>query len=174
MRRISAVAITAALVGAASAAEAQEPTAGFRKEFLTAITRVEGKVIQLADAMTESKWDWRPAAGVRSTCEVLMHVAMDKYFFGAGLGMKMPATLTNDKCPANKAEAKAHVTAAFKAFTDAVKAMPESAANDEVTLFGSKTTKRGLLLETAEHAGEHLGQLIAYARMNGVVPPWSR
>jgi uncharacterized damage-inducible protein DinB len=163
-----------ALVGAAQAAEAQEPTKGFRKEFLSAITRVEGRVLSLADAMTEAKWDWRPSPGVRSTCEVLMHVAMDKYFFGAGLGLKAPPTLTNDKCPANKAEAKAHVTAAFKVFTDAVRAMPDGAADDEVALFGGKTTKRGLLLETAEHAGEHLGQLIAYARMNGVVPPWSR
>jgi uncharacterized damage-inducible protein DinB len=174
MRRISGLALGMTLIGAASVAKAQEPTAGFRKEFLTAITRVEDKVLKLADAMPQDKWDWRPGTGVRSTCEVLMHVAMDKYFFGAGLGLKMPANLTSDKCPANKADAKAHITTAFKAFTDAVKAMPESAANDEITLFGSKTTKRGLLLETAEHAGEHLGQLIAYARTNGVVPPWSR
>jgi uncharacterized damage-inducible protein DinB len=169
------IAVLALLAGVA---EAQAPAVpkGFRGEFLTVIGQIETKVIRLADAMTEAKWDWKPT-GARSTCEVLMHMAVDKYLFGAPLGLKRPAALsgnTAEQCPATKAQAKVLLTQAFKDFNDAVLALPDGAADDPITLFGMQTTKRGVLLMTAEHAGEHLGQLIAYARMNGVTPPWSR
>jgi len=39
--------------------------------------------------------------------------------------------------------------------------------------FGQKTTRRGILIWLDTHMGEHLGQAIAYARMNGIAPPWS-
>lgn len=160
----------------AGTALAQAPTAGFRAEFLGTMAQVESKMMQLADAIPAAKQDWRPT-GARSTCEVFMHVAMDKYLFGGPLGLKAPAALQGsnaDKCPADKAQAKAMMKSAFAAFNDAVKAMPAAAADEPVTLFGTKTTKRGLLLMTAEHAGEHLGQLIAYARVNNITPPWSK
>jgi uncharacterized damage-inducible protein DinB len=54
-----------------------------------------------------------------------------------------------------------------------VTSTPEASADAPVEIFGMKMTRRGLLLFTAEHAGEHLGQSIAYARMNKIVPPWS-
>lgn len=175
MRSLKVIAAGLLIVGSATAS-AQAPTKGFRAEFLGTMAPIEKKVIDLAGAMTEAKWDWKPA-GARSTCEVLVHMAVDKYLFGGPLGLKQPAGLggsTGDQCPANKADAIAQLKVAFKALNDAVIAMPDGAADDEVTLFGTKTTKRGLLLMTAEHAGEHLGQLIAYARVNGVKPPWSR
>lgn len=175
MRSLKVLAAGLLIVGASTAA-AQAPTKGFRAEYLGTIAQVEDKVVQLAQAMTEAKWDWKPA-GARSTCEVLVHMAVDKYLFGAPLGLKKPAALggsTGDQCPANKAQAIADLKVAFAALNDAVKAMPDASADDDVTLFGTKTTKRGVLLMTAEHAGEHLGQLIAYARVNGVKPPWSR
>jgi uncharacterized damage-inducible protein DinB len=164
--------IIAALAIFAGVAEAQAPTKGFRAEFLSSIGRIEDKVLKLADAIPQSKWDWKPE-GARSVCQVLMHMAQDKYFFGGSIGLQMPAELRSDACPADRSQVKVHIAKAFKAFNDAVIAMPETAADEQVTLFGRPNTKRQLLLETAEHAGEHLGQLIAYARMNGVVPPWS-
>jgi hypothetical protein len=63
--------------------------------------------------------------------------------------------------------------ASFTHFRDAVNATPDADADTNVKLFGRDFTKRKLLLATAEHAGEHLGQSIAYARVNGIVPPWS-
>lgn len=175
MRSLNVIA-AGLLIACATSAAAQAPTKGFRAEFLGTIGQVEDKVVQLAGAMTAAKWDWKPE-GARSTCEVLVHMAVDKYLFGGPLGLKKPAALggaRGDECPANKAQVLADLKVAFAALNDAVKAMPETAADDEVTIFGMKTTKRGVLLMTAEHAGEHLGQLIAYARVNGVKPPWSR
>lgn len=177
-RKMTPFAAAAVIVLAAGApARAQAPASGYRAEFLTVMGQVEGKFLALADAIPVAKYDWRPGEGVRSVCEVLMHVSVDKYLFGGPLGLKMPAALSGpnaEKCPANKADVKTHVKTAFAALNDAVKAMPDAAGDDPVTLFGMRTTKRGVLLMAAEHAGEHLGQQIAYARMNGVVPPWSR
>lgn len=164
------------LAAMAGPAAAQAPASGFRAEFLGTMASIESKMMQLADAIPAAKQDWRPT-GARSTCEVFMHVAMDKYLFGGPLGLKAPAALQGpnaDKCPADKAQAKAHMKTAFTAFNDAVKALPDAAADDPITIFGMKTTKRGLLLMTAEHAGEHLGQTIAYARVNNITPPWSK
>jgi hypothetical protein len=44
----------------------------------------------------------------------------------------------------------------------------------EVDFFGTATTRRGVLANIDTHIAEHCGQLIAYARVNGIVPPWSR
>ena len=57
---------------------------------------------------------------------------------------------------------------------NAVTSTADAQADAPVEIFGMKMTKRGLLLFTAEHMGEHLGQSIAYARMNGVKPPWNQ
>jgi len=40
-------------------------------------------------------------------------------------------------------------------------------------MFGNDITERAAFLNALTHLHEHLGQSIAYARMNGVVPPWS-
>ena len=52
--------------------------------------------------------------------------------------------------------------------------VPDAQMDAAVTYFGQPNTKRGVLVSIATHAHEHLGQSIAYARMNGVVPPWSQ
>jgi uncharacterized damage-inducible protein DinB len=39
--------------------------------------------------------------------------------------------------------------------------------------FGGKNTERGALLFMTRHTAEHLRQAIAYARMIGIVPPWT-
>jgi uncharacterized damage-inducible protein DinB len=56
----------------------------------------------------------------------------------------------------------------------AIRGMPDADLDTPATLFGRPSTKRNVLFLTATHAHEHLGQLIAYARSNGVVPPWSQ
>ena len=51
--------------------------------------------------------------------------------------------------------------------------MPDANLENQLDWFGGKNTQRGILLFTMRHMAEHLGQLIAYARMNGIVPPWT-
>jgi uncharacterized damage-inducible protein DinB len=175
MRRMMALGAVAVLT-IASTAGAQAAT-GFRKEFLDNYAEVESKLMQLTTAIPADKQDWKPNKDVRSFCEVFMHIAYDNYLLGAAVGLTMKPEMrvaNPEKCPANKADAAKAMKESFTAFRNAVTATKDADLEASFSLFGSSRTRRAWLLATAEHAGEHLGQLIAYARMNNVVPPWSK
>lgn len=173
-RLIAAALLAGAL--AAPALSAQAPSSGWRAEFLGVYSGDEAKYLQLAEATPWEKYSYRPAAGVRSTCEVFLHIAGANYSFTSQIGTKAPADVdvkNIEKCPDSKARVVATLKASFAHFKAAVVAMPDNAGDDKFKLFGSDFTKRGFLTFIAEHTGEHLGQSIAYARANGIVPPWS-
>jgi uncharacterized damage-inducible protein DinB len=177
MRSTKLIAATVlATVFAAPALAAQAPKTGWRAEFLTSFGGAEKKFLALAQAMPWEKYSWRPAPGVRSVCEVYLHIAGDNYVLSQPLGVKTPAAVDLKKietCPDSKDDVIATMKASFTHIRSAVDATSDGDAEATIELFGRKMTKRALLLATAEHAGEHLGQSIAYARVNGIVPPWS-
>ncbi|HEX6051968.1 MAG TPA: DinB family protein [Gemmatimonadaceae bacterium] len=161
---------------AASTLAAQAPQAGWRAEFLNSLGGGEKKYVALAEAMPWEKYSWRPGEGVRSVCEVFMHIAGANYLFATPLGAQTPANVdprSMQTCPANRDQVVSTLKASFAHLRNAVNATPDAQADENVEIFGMKMTKRGLLLFSAEHMGEHLGQSIAYARVNNVVPPWS-
>ena len=176
IRHRSMFACLAVAAAFAAPLHAQAPVKGWRAEFLDQMKDIEGKYTQLATAMPWDKYSWRPGKGVRSVCEVFLHVSGDNVAIAASLGAKVPAGIdlkTVETCPGSKEKVIAEMQSLFAAVRTAVIATPDGDADAEVDFFGSKRTKRALLLALAEHSGEHLGQSIAYARMNGVVPPWS-
>jgi len=141
---------------------------------LSSLKDAQDKTLQLAEAMPEGTFGWRPAEGVRSVSETFMHVASANYFFGSRMTDTKPpaATRTLEK----DVTAKADVIAKLKESYDAVNAGIEEADMEEETkLFGGKEGTMGdLAMIAVSHAHEHLGQLIAYARSNKVTPPWSK
>ena len=176
MRRLlsaSAIALAVAFAALPSAASAQG--ALFRAEYLKQLDDIEKKYVQLAEATPADKYGWRPGKGVRSMGEVFLHVAGANFMIPGALGMKSPVmtgndfeTKTTDKAQIVDLLKKsiAHARAAATHVTDADMAQ-------EVNLFGMKLSKLGVLLLIANHLHEHMGQSIAYARSNGIVPPWS-
>jgi len=173
--RATFLAITAAVVLAAPL-RAQAPVQGWRGEFLSQLKTLEGKYTQLANAFPWDKYSWRPGPGVRSVCEVFLHISGENYMLAESLGARVPAGIdlkTIETCPASKDKVLATMVMGFTNMRNAATATPDGDGDVKVDFFGSKVTKRALLLAIAEHAGEHLGQQIAYARMNGIVPPWS-
>jgi uncharacterized damage-inducible protein DinB len=155
---------------------AQEmPSSGFRAEFLRQLDEVSGKLIELAQAVPAEKYSWRPGEGVRSVSEVYVHIASGNYFLMKFMGINPPADFSRDM--EKTITEKAHVIEAMKKSFDHVRqaALKTSDADLEksVELFGQNTTYRDVFFTVAMHMHEHLGQSIAYARMNGVVPPWS-
>ena len=160
----------------ASALAAQAPTSGWRAEFLNSLAGAEKKYVSLAEATPWDKYSWRPGQGVRSVCEVFLHISGANYLFAAPLGGKTPATVNLEnieKCPASRDQVVATMKASFAHLRNTVIATSETSADAPTEIFGMKMTRRALLLMTAEHMGEHLGQSIAYARTNKIVPPWS-
>jgi uncharacterized damage-inducible protein DinB len=157
---------------AASAA----PVAGARAEFLGQVAYFEGRFTRLAEAMPAEKYAWRPGEGVRSAGEVYAHVAAGNYMFLRMLGVQLPAGVDPKAIMAgghDKAKTVQALKDSFAFMQKSVTALSDADLDKPADFFGQKTTQRGVLFHIAAHLGEHLGQSIAYARMNGVVPPWT-
>jgi uncharacterized damage-inducible protein DinB len=156
---------------------ADEPMAsGMKGDMLVWISDAESKLNQLADAMPESKYSWRPGKGVRSVGEVFMHVAAANIGLPSYWGVKPPAGFnfeSYEKSATSKAEIKKALADSFVYVKKALMDTPESDFDKPTEFFGMKSTIRGGYLLVLSHVHEHLGQSIAYARMNGVVPPWT-
>ena len=182
MRALRLTLIAAAVAGAASTAAGQAapaaaaPTAGYRAEFLKEMQYFEGRFTQLAEAIPADKFTWRPAAGVRSVAEVLLHVAGANQGLPGMAGIKPPAGFSMQGYEASTTD-KARIIAEVKKSFDHIRAaasqMKDADADKAMKVFGMDMTGRSFSFFMARHLGEHLGQLIAYARVNGVVPPWS-
>src|SRR5690606_22937497 len=139
------------------------------------ISRNQEQIVSLANAFSEEQYDWRPAEGVRSVGEAILHTAQANYFLAGLLGFTAPEDV--DMMGMEKIKGKENILAAFnKSFAFILEKIDEVKPEDfgkEVDLGGNKFNTLGTLMIILEHSGEHKGQLIAYARSNGVTPPWS-
>jgi uncharacterized damage-inducible protein DinB len=163
---------------AMAAKPAAVPTAGYRAEFINNFNTVTDKYVKLAQAIPAEKYTWRPGPGVRSIAEVLLHVAAANYMFGSCLGAPLPAGVdlkTLEKSTTDKAKIVETLKASFAFYNNGVMALADADAEKPITIpmVNMTMTARGFLLFETDHNAEHLGQMIAYARVNGVVPPWS-
>ncbi|QCW99115.1 DinB family protein [Aggregatimonas sangjinii] len=135
----------------------------------------QGQVIQLAEAFSEEQYDWRPMEGVNSVGEALMHIAGANYYLATKMGFAPPEDV--DMMALGKVTGKENIISALKqsnAFVlEKIMEVDSDSFSEEVDFGFATMNKLGGLLAMMEHNGEHKGQLIAYARSNGVVPPWS-
>jgi uncharacterized damage-inducible protein DinB len=151
-------------------------SSGFFSDVNNDIKESQEKIISLAEAIPAEKYTWRPEEGVRSVSEVLMHIAGANYFLISFTGIKTPEGATEDmgKDVTDKDKIMEALKTSFKDLHDNLKKLSESDLDKEVEMFGSKSTIRNVIFVEMGHLHEHLGQLIAYARTNGVTPPWSK
>jgi uncharacterized damage-inducible protein DinB len=147
------------------------------------VRQVQQKIIALAKAMPESTYGWRPT-GARSVGELFMHVAEDNYFIPVAMGKAAPAStgITADfkstqaysSKPRTKDQIVAELEASFVHLHEAMGLTTDANLGEKIKFFGQDWTRQKAMLLTVTHLHEHLGQGIAYARSNNVVPPWSR
>lgn len=154
---------------------AGQPPAGVAEGWSGEFEHAARQLSQLADAIPAEKYSWRPAAGVRSVSEVYMHVALANYNLLNLAGVKTSVDISKmGKEPEKSLTAKNDVIEFLKGSFDEVrKNAPTLDRKKPAKFFGKEVTVDGLLHRILVHNHEHMGQLIAYARMNGVVPPWS-
>lgn len=148
-----------------------------------AIAVVKNKLMGLAEAIPEADYDWRPGEGVRSVREALLHVAADNYFIPIALGGEPPkrtgittdygSARTFEERDLSKEQVLEELESSFLHLRRVLAAGDPAAVGQDVMLFGRATTLQRAWLLTTTHLHEHLGQMIAYARSNGVAPPWS-
>jgi len=137
---------------------------------------VSSQLLALADATPEEKFVWRPAPGVRSTSEVFMHIALANFYLLGVTGPKMPADMKEglEKSVTSKAEVISWLKRSLEAVKSAHLAVTPKDLERKVRIADRDATVDGMYLRIIVHANEHMGQLIAYARMTGVAPPWSK
>jgi uncharacterized damage-inducible protein DinB len=157
-------------------ATANAPTSGYRAEFLEEVAYYEQRYTRLAGATPAEKYSWRPAEGVRSVGEVYTHIISANYGVARALGTPLPTGFDLKAVPAissDKAKVQQALKESFEHFRGAALALNDADADKPQKMFNRETTLRGALMMIDRHWGEHLGQSIAYARVNGVVPPWT-
>ena len=151
------------------------PRVGYRAEFLADLNEIEHKYLDLAGAVPAEKYGWRPETGVRSISEVYMHVAGSNYYLATFVGAKPPADIPKDfEKITDKARVLTELQRSFDQLRTIALNTPDADLDKSVMLFSTPATERRVFTTILNHLHEHLGQSIAYARMNGVVPPWSR
>jgi uncharacterized damage-inducible protein DinB len=169
----ASVLVLAGALGAASPAAAQN----VRSEILAGIHDARDKLIQLAEATPEDRFAFRPAKDVRSTAEVFMHVVSGNYGVPSFWGVRPPDDFDMDyeKSVTKKADVVKALRDSFAHLENGFAGISDAELEKQRELFGGqvKTSVRGGYLMMLAHAHEHLGQSIAYARMNGVTPPWT-
>lgn len=151
-------------------------------ELLLPFSELEQHVMALAKAIPEDKYGWRPADGVRSIREVLLHIAYGNQLMlnisngmdREALGKQVEDQFKREKEPLTKEQVMQALTSGFQAVRDALENASGGSLGRDVDFFGTATTRRGVLTSLDTHIAEHEGQLIAYARMNGITPPWSK
>jgi uncharacterized damage-inducible protein DinB len=157
---------------------------GVMGELLRDVGQVEKKIVGLAKAMPDAAYEYRPGKGVRSTSEVLMHIAADNYFIPGVMGIAPPkdtgitreydTAAAFEKKALSRDQVVAELEKSFAFLRTSMQGMPDAQLETAIVVFGSRNTNRGFWLMATTHLHEHLGQLIAYARANNVTPPWSR
>jgi uncharacterized damage-inducible protein DinB len=169
------------LLGAVVPGVAQD-VKGFRADLLGQIEYAQKEITDLENAIPENKMTWRPNKEVRSISEVYLHIAFGNYLFAKFAGIPLPADMASfspsdeakyDKTTTDKKEIADRLTKSFDFLKESVKKMPDADLEKQVTFFGQEMSVRGMLMSALSHMHEHLGQSIAYARMNNIVPPWT-
>jgi uncharacterized damage-inducible protein DinB len=159
-----------------------ENAAALRKSYLAALDETHGKFLQLAEAFPAEKYAWRPAPGVRSVGEVFMHVASEYYAWSPrsfGATPSPVVTMTREgfqqfESNATKENVLKHLKEGYAYGKQAVEGVDPATLTGTKKFFGTDATTADIALGMSGDLHEHLGQLIAYARMNGIKPPWSK
>ena len=173
---IALCALAASLaIAIAPTARAQDPLAGLWQGYDGEWQHVSGLLIALAEATPEKNFAWRPAPGVRSTSEVYMHIVMANFYLLSVTGPKMPPGLkiASEKTVIAKADVIDWLKRSLEAVQTARANLKPGDLERKVTIGDRSATVDGMYLRIIIHDNEHMGQLIAYARVNGIVPPWS-
>lgn len=157
------------------AAHAQKAPEGIWEGYDGEWRHVSSQLIALAEATPADKFSWRPAPGVRSTSEVYMHIVIANFWLLSVTGPQMPADLKDDaeRSVTSKAQVIDWLKRSLVAVKEAHLAETPKDLQRKVHVEDRDATVDGMYLRIIIHANEHMGQLIAYARMTGVVPPWS-
>jgi len=174
---LTAMPASAQQSGAAGTAQPAMAPTNLQTALANDVGTLSDKFVGLARVMA-GKYDWKPSQGVRSVSDVFNLIVMENKMLAglltgsaapAGGGMGGRGNQVTD--PTEMQEA---LRSSYAALKQALSGLSDSDMKSSVKLFGRDTSKQGAALMLLMDQHEHLGQSIAYARSNNVVPPWSK
>ena len=162
--------------GADAAADKTAPSYDMKAQALLDLEGVQKKFVALADAVPADKLTWRPAPDARSFAEVFLHVAGERYGIMALMGAEKPAGFdgkTFEKSTTDRAQIVAELNKSWEFAQKAINGMSNADFAKLLPKLGPQANAGDVVYILVADAHEHLGQAVAYARENGVVPPWT-
>jgi uncharacterized damage-inducible protein DinB len=152
------------------------PSYDMKAQALLDIDQLHKKFADLAGAVPAEKFNWRPAEGVRSIGEVYLHISQANYGFMDFLGANPPVNFKTkdfEKSITDKAKIIEQINQSFDFVKATVLKMTNADFSKAKKELGPDANEGDVIYLLVTHAHEHLGQSIAYARQNGIIPPWT-
>ena len=179
-KRFVALAVVASALAASGASDADAQATTLQEVQVADIETMRDKFIGLAEAFDRSMYDWRPMEGVRSVGDVIGLAGAEGYLFPGlwgdsppdGVGTDFGEEITRIQALPTD-ELVVELRRAFDHMATSVRDMSEADRMADGQFFGSPMPTHAVIASALGDMHEHLGQLIAYARTNRVVPPWS-
>jgi hypothetical protein len=168
--------IVASAQNSTDTADHTAPSYDMKGQSLVDLKIVQDKMVALANAIPADKMTWRPSPDSRSFAEVFLHVAGERYqILGLG-GAVPPASFdgkTYGKSTTDPAQIVAQLNQTWEFAQKTINGMSNADFARPVPKLGPEANAGDVVYILVADAHEHLGQLVAYARVNGIVPPWT-
>ena len=173
---LASVLVTSAVVARAADSDKTAPSYDMKAQALLDLERVQKKFVDLANAVPADKLTWRPAPDARSFAEVFLHVSGERYGIMALMGAEKPAGFngkTFEKSTTDRAQIVEELNKSWGFAQNAIQGMSNADFAKLLPKLGPQANAGDVVYILVADAHEHLGQAVAYARENGIVPPWT-
>jgi uncharacterized damage-inducible protein DinB len=173
---MSPAAITASAKESDTAADHTAPSYDMKAQSLLDLETMQKKFVDLANAIPADKLTWRPSDDSRSFAEVFLHVAGERYGILSMMGAAKPEGFNGkafEKSTTDRAQIVAALNKSWEFAQKAINGMSNAEFAKALPKLGPDANEGDVVYILVADAHEHLGQAVAYARENGVVPPWT-
>lgn len=157
-------------------ADHSAPSYDMKAQSLLDLDRVQQKFAALANAVPSDKFTWRPSPDSRSFAEVFLHVAGERYQILHLMGAAQPEGFDPkafEKSTTDKKQIVEELSKSWEFTKTTINGMTNAEFAKMLPKLGPQANAGDVIYILVADAHEHLGQSIAYARVNGIVPPWT-
>jgi len=173
---LSALSIGASARGSDEAVDHTAPSYDMKGQALLDLETMQKKFVDLANAIPADKLTWRPTPDSRSFAEVFLHVAAERYGILNMMGAEPPAGVDRkalEKSTSDRARIVEELNKSWAFAEKTIKGMNNADFAKLLPKLGPQANAGDVVYILVADNHEHMGQSVAYARENGIVPPWT-
>jgi uncharacterized damage-inducible protein DinB len=162
--------------GPALSSDSTAPSYDMKAQALLDLQGINKKCVDLIEALPSDKLTWRPSPDTRSFAEVFLHVAGERYGILRMMGANPPAGFNAsdfEKSTTEKDRIVEDLNQSWDFANRTINGMSNADFAKLLPKLGPQANEGDVVYILVADAHEHLGQLVAYARQNGIVPPWT-